>query len=166
MTAVDYLPVFVYGTLRPGGANYRGYLAGRTQKEQPASMSGLLFLVVADDYPYLTDGPGCVVGTLVTLRPECYRACLDELDRLEEFDPRQPTASLYLRRRAKVALVDGTPCQAWVYYWNGPAIGMPLPGGDFFAAAQRNEQMYSAIPSSTATSNEESPGTSKPLPAP
>jgi len=133
-----HLPVFVYGTLRPGAGNYPRYLAGRTQKEQPAWTRGLLFLVRAEDYPYLTDGPGSVRGELIDLAPEHYVTLLAALDRLEDYVPAQPQASLYLRRPREVILTDGTVRQAWVYLWNGPAgAGVPLPGGDFLAADAR-----------------------------
>lgn len=128
------LPIFVYGTLRPGASSYERLLAGRTQKEQPAWMRGLLFWVKEENYPYLTEGPGRVRGELIDLQPEDYEALLAALDRFEDYHPARPQASLYLRRPAEVTLANGETRPAWVYVWNGPdGAGEPLPGGDFLA---------------------------------
>lgn len=42
------LPVFAYGTLRPGEGNYAWALAGKTTAEVPATVVGMVLL----------DGPG------------------------------------------------------------------------------------------------------------
>lgn len=126
------LPVFVYGTLRPGEKNYPHYLAGRTTAELPGTVDGELFFVVADGYPYLAPGKGRVHGELMELQPHCYRATLESLDALEDYHPQDERHSVYLRRTSRVRLVDGRERQAWVYYWNLPErLGVKIASGDF-----------------------------------
>jgi gamma-glutamylcyclotransferase (GGCT)/AIG2-like uncharacterized protein YtfP len=126
------LPVFVYGTLRPGQKNYAPFLAGRTLREAPATIEGRLFFVTGEGYPYLLPGGGTVRGDLVELRPEVYEATLRSLDRLEEYDSRNEPGSVYLRRRGRVTLLSGREVLAWVYYWNGlEDAGDRVEGGDF-----------------------------------
>lgn len=128
----EQLPVFVYGTLRPGEKNYRHYLAGRTVSEVPASAAGQLYFVADGGYPYLVPGEGRVVGELVYLAPERYEQTLQKLDALEEYVPGDETHSVYLRRRALVHLPDGNARAAWIYYWNFPQVtGTRIASGDF-----------------------------------
>jgi gamma-glutamylcyclotransferase (GGCT)/AIG2-like uncharacterized protein YtfP len=139
-SGVRQLPVFVYGTLRPGEKYYGRYLAGRTQQEIPATASGRLYFVAADGgYPYLEKGEGSVRGELVFLKPEGYAETLRRLDELEEYNPQDEAHSLYLRRPATVALADGSQVTAWVYYWNGAAgLGARIDGGDYRRRAGRS----------------------------
>jgi gamma-glutamylcyclotransferase (GGCT)/AIG2-like uncharacterized protein YtfP len=126
------LPVFVYGTLRRGEKNYSRYLAGRTTAELPGTAAGELFFVVDGGYPYLSPGTGRVHGELMELEPQSYSATLTSLDALEEYDPRDETHSVYLRRRAQIRLADGSERTAWVYYWNLPErVGVRIASGDF-----------------------------------
>lgn len=132
MTVLERLPVFVYGTLRPGQKNYPRYLQGRTLREHSATVCGRLYLVDDGGYPYLTSGNGRVFGEVVELRPEHYREALRELDELEEYDPRDEEHSVYLRRKTEATLEDGERLTAWVYYWNCPEIsGRRIRSGDF-----------------------------------
>ncbi|KUM81171.1 gamma-glutamylcyclotransferase family protein [Streptomyces curacoi] len=109
------LPFFVYGTLRPGEPNHDRFLRGRTAREEPARMTGLV-LYDGPGYPYAVEEPGSVVsGELVTARPEAYDELLDALDRLEDYAPGDPH-NLYERVvREAVRQSDGTPVPAWVY---------------------------------------------------
>jgi len=126
------LPLFVYGTLLPGEANYARFLAGRTLSEQPASTRGSLWLVDSEGYPYLLPGAETVHGLLMVLVPRLYAATLAAIDRLEDYDPRFPATSLYLRRTASIRLREGQDTTAWCYFWNaGERPGRHLPGGDF-----------------------------------
>ncbi len=128
----ERLPVFVYGTLRPGEKNYPRYLGGRTSRERRGSVEGRLYFVAEGGYPYLLPEPGRVVGELVELQPEGYAATLAALDRLEEYDPRDEAGSVYLRRKTWVTFADGAVERAWVYYWNCPEIkGRLIASGDF-----------------------------------
>lgn len=40
------------------------------------------------------------------------------LDKYEEFDRSQPTKSLFVRKRIRVQMDDGTSTEAWVYVYN------------------------------------------------
>lgn len=126
------LPVFVYGTLRPGENNYPHYLASRTAAELSGTVAGELFLVSDGGYPYLAPGKGRVHGELMELLPHLYGTTLASLDALEEYDPRDERHSVYLRRTTSVRLADGSERLAWVYYWNGSERpGVKIAGGDF-----------------------------------
>ncbi|MFB8243528.1 gamma-glutamylcyclotransferase family protein [Streptomyces sp. NPDC055952] len=110
------LPFFVYGTLRPGEANHRLFLHGRTRSEEPARLADTV-LYEGPGYPYAVEEPdgGVVRGELVTARPEAYGELLAELDRLEEYVPGDPL-SLYVRVERKVVRdTDGAGVRAWVY---------------------------------------------------
>jgi gamma-glutamylcyclotransferase (GGCT)/AIG2-like uncharacterized protein YtfP len=124
------LPVFVYGTLRPGQKNYRQYLQGRTLREEPALCRGRLYFVEEGGYPYLTPEAGEVRGELMTLLPETYAQTLAGLDELEEYCPRNEAGSVYLRRMTAVS-VEGKQVRAWTYYWNRPVTGVLVVSGDF-----------------------------------
>ncbi len=128
----ERLPVFVYGTLRPGEENYPAFLGGRTELILPATIRGRLFYVADGGYPYLEAGGGIVRGELIFLAPALYAETLRRLDELEEYDPADEARSIYLRRRAAVLPNGGEETVAWVYYWNAPALrGTPIAGGDF-----------------------------------
>jgi gamma-glutamylcyclotransferase (GGCT)/AIG2-like uncharacterized protein YtfP len=127
----EHLPVFVYGTLRPGQKNYARHLQGKTVREAPASCAGLLFVLPEEGYPYLLPGRGTVQGELLFLAPAIYEQTLRRLDVLEEYDPGSEATSAYLRRRATVRLAGGEEYQAWVYYWNRSPAGELVVSGDF-----------------------------------
>ncbi len=131
------LPLFVYGTLRPGEPNHDLFLRGRTHSEERARLHGAA-LYDGPGYPYAVDTPGAVtVGELVTARPDAYPQLLRELDRLEEYAPGDPH-NLYERVEREVTReTDGTAVRAWVYL-AAPAVtarlrthGKPIEGGDW-----------------------------------
>lgn len=128
------LPVFVYGTLCHGQKNHAAYLAGRYLSRQPATTQGRLYFEPKGGYPFLLPGDGRVRGELYLLAPNTYQDTLFRLDTLEEYDPGDEIHSVYLRRAVAVTPAAGTACQAWAYFWNGPAgAALHLPGGDFSA---------------------------------
>jgi gamma-glutamylcyclotransferase (GGCT)/AIG2-like uncharacterized protein YtfP len=124
-------PLFVYGTLLPGERNYSWFLAGRTETETQARARGELWLVESEDYPYLVPGEGEVHGCLVTIQKTEFTRIIQAIDRLEDYDPRQPRQSLYLRRLIQV--VNHTvETRAWAYVWNRrERPGFRLESGDF-----------------------------------
>ncbi|MEU1625193.1 gamma-glutamylcyclotransferase family protein [Streptomyces sp. NPDC020096] len=109
------LPVFVYGTLRPGEANHPRLLRGRTTAETPAVLAGAL-LYEGPGYPYAVDDPGGgeIRGELIDPLPEAYEAVLADLDRLEEYVPGAP-GNLYERVVREVRPAAGDVRRAWVY---------------------------------------------------
>ncbi|MEU3555758.1 gamma-glutamylcyclotransferase family protein [Streptomyces fragilis] len=153
----ERLPVFVYGTLRPGGFYHPSYLLGRTTAEEPATLRGAV-LHEGPGYPYAleqdgaeigagTDAgagtdvdvePGVVHGELMTLVEDGYERVLDALDQLEEYRPGDPS-SLYLRAVRDVTRTrDGETVRAWVYL-AAPRLaarlraeGRVIAGGDWF----------------------------------
>lgn len=126
------LPIFVYGTLRPGQKNYPHYLGGHTVREEPALVAGAdLYYLEDGGYPYLVRGEGEVHGTLLEIAPAAYRSILCSLDALEEYDPADEVGSVYLRRRATVRREDGSEVEAWAYYWNRPRQGTKIVSGNF-----------------------------------
>ncbi|WP_035841354.1 gamma-glutamylcyclotransferase family protein [Kitasatospora azatica] len=130
------LPLFVYGTLRPGLRNHDRYLAGRCELIRPAVLPDTA-LHAGPGYPFALPSPGArVIGELLTIHPAAFPQVLAALDRLE--DCRPDDTGLYVRRRLSVT-VPGTPepVVAWVYL-AGPAAAAqllahpaPIPSGDW-----------------------------------
>jgi gamma-glutamylcyclotransferase (GGCT)/AIG2-like uncharacterized protein YtfP len=57
---------------------------------------------------------------------------LATLDELEEYDPRNPQGSLYVRDVRPVSLSGGSVTWAWLYRYNRPAAGLNVvPGSDW-----------------------------------
>jgi gamma-glutamylcyclotransferase (GGCT)/AIG2-like uncharacterized protein YtfP len=113
------LPFFVYGTLRPGEANYARLLVGQTASETPATLAGAA-LFTEGPYPFLVTAPDLlrpgddvVRGELVALRPPVYDLVLADLDRLEGYVV-GGASNLYERVAMEVATAAG-PRRAWVY---------------------------------------------------
>jgi len=137
MTATDLdldtvLPLFVYGTLCRGMANHARYLEGRIDRIVEAEIDGCIELVEAEHYPYLRPGPGIVKGELVFLSPARSPATLAEIDRLEDFDPADLAASLYLRQTCLARTIEGDKIRAWTYFWNRhERPGRLISSGDF-----------------------------------
>ncbi|MEW1659785.1 gamma-glutamylcyclotransferase family protein [Streptomyces sp. NPDC093707] len=137
-TEAERLPFFVYGTLRPGEANYARTLRGRTAAEEPARIAGAL-LYEGPGYPYATAGPADAVvhGVLVHPRAADYDAVRALLDHLEGYTPGTPAGAgnLYERVATEAARADGRTVRAWVYLAAEPlagrlrATGTPLAGG-------------------------------------
>ncbi len=126
------LPIFVYGTLRSGEYNWQRYLKDRTQREQPAVAPQ--HVLYANEFPYVVDGEGTVLGDLITIAPAQYAEVLHDIDGLEQFDPASGTG--WYLRVARVVLVDAAPTLAWIYH-AGPSVLAKLnpaeriPGGDW-----------------------------------
>ena len=108
------LPVFVYGTLKPGYRNYRRYCQGRVLWERSAFVWGRLFDFPALSYPGMAAGESRVRGFLLALADE---ALLSQLDELEGYDPHAKTEENEYQRR-EVTAYDraGEPIgRAWTY---------------------------------------------------
>ncbi len=106
--------VFVYGTLKPGEANYPHYCRGEVLECQPAFIWGRLYHLNLG-YPAVTPGTDRVFGYCLRL-PNL--ETLARLDQLEDFDPRQsPLKNEYNRRLATIyALTEEGLGKAWVYW--------------------------------------------------
>lgn len=116
--------VFVYGTLLRG-LRFHGALKGATFLG-PARVRGRLFDL--GPYPALADGPDQVHG-------EVYRVdagTLARLDRIEDFDPRDPEGSLYRRVVRRSWLPDGEFRDVQVYLYNARVDPRRrIPHGDY-----------------------------------
>lgn len=103
------LPVFVYGTLRPGQGNYR-LLAGKTTQERTATLKDMRMVTFATGgFPYILDNPGTTVtGTLVDVHPDLWGITLASLDNLEG-------TPHHYERLVRTVQVDGEDVKAYVY---------------------------------------------------
>ncbi len=129
----EYLPAFVYGTLRSRYHNYDYLLKGNTCKEELATMRGNLHLVGGGSFPGLVHGDGLVVGELMYIKPDLFDHVLAELDGLER------NGYMYQREKVVVTAYEGQ-VEAWTYYWLGLRVGRLLEHGDF--VKYRREGVY------------------------
>ncbi len=61
---------------------------------------------------------------------------LNRLDAYEEFDPKHPAKSLFVRRRASITRADKKKVQGWVYEYNRDVGSRPLiKSGRYFLTA-------------------------------
>jgi gamma-glutamylcyclotransferase (GGCT)/AIG2-like uncharacterized protein YtfP len=105
--------VFVYGTLKPGEANYKKYCAGKVVDVKRAFVRGKLFALPMG-YPAMTLGDSQVYGYLLSFpNPRI----LNELDVLENYQPiRQLPENLYNRQMIEVYEPESLSLGwAWVY---------------------------------------------------
>lgn len=111
------LPVFVYGTLRSGLGNYQSILAGHTDAEVPASLSGVT-MYDAGGCPFVSDrGTGTVVGEIMYLTPADVEETMVRLDRLEGFRDFNNPRNMYERTQVVVTVTDGPDAGTQVTVW-------------------------------------------------
>jgi hypothetical protein len=89
-------------------------------------------------YPALVRGPdakGEVRGACFKITSSFQLGDLALLDAFEEYDPRAPETSEYLREALFVTLEGGTRIDAWAYVYNAALAegAEPIPSGDFIA---------------------------------
>lgn len=148
---IEHLPVFVYGTLRPGGSNEHVFGPAR-RTHLPAVLAGFEMVTNAS-YPYILAmptvqdvtgqdaGTPLVQGTLVFVDSADWASTAARLDALEGTDPQRPIhdGNLYNRVQLTVTTEDGAKHLAWVYV--PPASAQPtlrqryplVPGNDWLA---------------------------------
>lgn len=127
------LPVFVYGTLRPGGAAFARFAAA-VRKVEPARLDGA-DLYDLGPYPMATSGAGRVWGEVLHLNPLVYHFTLHALDRYEGYHA--PTdGGLFLRRPVEATLASGEKVTAWTYLGRPEQVeGAPrIPNGDWLGS--------------------------------
>ena len=126
----EYL--FLYGTLLPTQAPKEiASIVKRFRRLGPARVRGKLY-----DFG---EFPGAVLdsstrtmiqGELVALPSD--ERILEALDRYEEFDPLDTRKSLFVRKKAKVRMPDGSSREGWIYVYNRRPGGAKLVrGGDY-----------------------------------
>lgn len=132
------LPLFAYGTLRPGCSNYRQFLSDQVVNERPAMARGCA-LYTHGSYPYAVPTRGeTVTGSLLDIDPDAYPDVLCSLDQLEGYRAQAPQDSHYLRvaRAVETLFMDFAVelVPAWIYEV-GPTVDVesmwPIPGGDW-----------------------------------
>lgn len=116
--------LFLYGSLRRGEPMFDQLgLAEALEFLSPALFPGELYDL--DDYPGAVPGDGLVAGELYRIRDP---AILESLDRYEEFDPRKPEDSLFVRRSVPIRGKG----HAWIYLYNGrPDSQRRIASGDW-----------------------------------
>lgn len=115
------LRVFVYGTLKPGEANYQRYCAGKILNAKRAVTIGKLFALPMG-YPAMTPGQNQVHGYLLSFsEPEV----LSALDYLEDYQPtRAISENLYNRQQVEVYDLQGKSLGwAWAYFMTLELVG-------------------------------------------
>ncbi|QSJ15089.1 gamma-glutamylcyclotransferase [Nostoc sp. UHCC 0702] len=123
--------VFVYGTLKPGEANYGKYCSHKMVDAQRAFALGELFALPMG-YPAMTTGEYPVHGYLLSFAEG---SILDALDELEDYHPtRQISENLYNRQQVEIYNLKGLSFgYAWVYLMTLEQIyhlgGIPQPEG-------------------------------------
>jgi gamma-glutamylcyclotransferase (GGCT)/AIG2-like uncharacterized protein YtfP len=123
--------VFVYGTLKPGEANYQKYCADQVITTQRAFTLGKLFALPMG-YPAMTPGGDFVQGYLLSFTDS---GILDALDELEDYQPaRQMSENLYYRQQVEVCDLQGISLgDAWAYFMAVERVfqlkGVTLPEG-------------------------------------
>jgi gamma-glutamylcyclotransferase (GGCT)/AIG2-like uncharacterized protein YtfP len=106
--------VFVYGTLKPGKANYERYCGDRVLQSIPAQVKGQLF-ELSLGYPAMTSGETWVQGYLLNFASE---SALEALDSLEDYQPHRPEPqNEYQRTEIEVFDKEGRSLGfAWTYF--------------------------------------------------
>ncbi|MDY6897643.1 MAG: gamma-glutamylcyclotransferase [Cyanobacteriota bacterium] len=111
-----FLRVFVYGTLKPGEANYEFYCASDVVDATKAWVRGELY-ALPQGYPAMTAGNNSVYGYLLSFaNPEV----LSSLDELEDYHPqRLNQENLYNRTQVEIFdLENNSLGLAWAYFMN------------------------------------------------
>ena len=116
--------LFVYGTLLRGLS--RAQVLREARFLGPALVEGRLFDL--GRYPGLRPGQGLVVGEVWSVDT----ATLQRIDRIEDFDPRDPSGSLYQRVEMPVRSLSGMQFTALSYRYNRrPPGDARIPHGDY-----------------------------------
>ncbi len=110
----NQLPVFVYGTLRPGFGNYSWALAGKTVAETDATLPNSV-MHHGGGFPLVVHGDATVTGVAIDVDPDRYGDVLAALDALEGYRP-AGRSNLYDRVVRTVYTPSG-PRRAWVYLY-------------------------------------------------
>lgn len=124
------LPVFVYGTLRPGGRLHH-HVAAVATRIRPADLPGHV-LHGGPTHPWVAPGAGLVRGDLVAIAADRYHRALADLDRVEMVVPGAGDNE-YERVAARVEPDVGAAVTAWVWRAGpGAPLGPVIASGDWF----------------------------------
>jgi gamma-glutamylcyclotransferase (GGCT)/AIG2-like uncharacterized protein YtfP len=106
--------VFVYGTLKPGEANFPAYCQGKVVAQTPVYVWGDLYNLSVG-YPAMTEGNRKIQGILLSFNDSQILPSLDELEGYQS----QRAAELNEYYRTSVTVYDFSDRpinQAWAYY--------------------------------------------------
>ena len=110
--------LFLYGTLLPGEAPKEiASIVKRFRRLGSAHVRGRLYDF--GEFPGAVLDPSSrtvIHGELVALPSD--ERILEALDRYEEFDPSHPKKSLFVRKKAKVLMGNGSSREVWIYVHN------------------------------------------------
>ena len=114
MKPISNLKIFVYGTLKPGEANYSRYCDGHIVSQQQAYIKGTLYNLPFG-YPAMTKGDNKAKGILLTFKNP---SIIENLDRLEGYQSqRDANLNEYYRSLVSVySLDDRLLDRAWAYF--------------------------------------------------
>lgn len=124
--------LFIYGTLLPGEAsNEIASIVKRFRRLGSAHVRGRLYDF--GEFPGAVLDPSSrtvVHGELVVLPTD--GRVLEALDRYEEFDPLDVKKSLFVRKKVKVWMNNGSSREGWIYVYNRPpGKAKFVRGGDY-----------------------------------
>jgi gamma-glutamylcyclotransferase (GGCT)/AIG2-like uncharacterized protein YtfP len=108
------LDVFVYGTLKPGEANFSAYCEGKVIAQTPCYAWGELYALPVG-YPAMTEGKNKVQGMLLSFGD---RQILESLDELEGYQSQRvgDVNEYYRAFIAVYSLGDRLLRHGWLYY--------------------------------------------------
>jgi gamma-glutamylcyclotransferase (GGCT)/AIG2-like uncharacterized protein YtfP len=116
--------VTLYGTLRNADLRRELGLAPRLRRLGRCRLQGILYNL--GSYPALAEGKGVVHGEVFEV---LYRDAFAIMDKFEEYDPKKPKLSAYLRVRVTLTVPD---LVCWIYRYNRSLRGVPrVLGGDW-----------------------------------
>ncbi|GAB4529760.1 MAG: gamma-glutamylcyclotransferase [Pleurocapsa sp.] len=123
--------VFVYGTLKPGEANYQHYCQGKVRSQVSAYTWGSLYHLSLG-YPGMTEGKNKVRGVLLSFNDVNILSSLDGLESYQ--DNREFELNEYYRQQVPIySLEDRLLGQAWAYFMTETKVreysGIPVDSG-------------------------------------
>jgi gamma-glutamylcyclotransferase (GGCT)/AIG2-like uncharacterized protein YtfP len=108
-----------YGTLmRDQGVQKELNAAVKLKHTGNCSIPGVLYDL--GEYPGIVEGEGSVLAELYEILDPSVLVALDEY---EDFQPANPSQSLFVRRRVHL---NNPPMESWVYFYNHPVQGKKL----------------------------------------
>ena len=124
--------LFLYGTLLPSEAPQEiASIVRRFRRLGSAHVRGRLYDF--GEFPGAVLDPSSrtiIHGELVALPSD--GRILQELDRYEEFDPSDPKRSLFVRKKTKIQMANGSSREGWIYVYNkSPKQAKLVRGGDY-----------------------------------
>ncbi|MDJ0571830.1 MAG: gamma-glutamylcyclotransferase [Pleurocapsa sp. MO_192.B19] len=106
--------VFVYGTLKPGEANYQYYCGDRVTSQTPVYTFGNLYALPVG-YPAMTEGENTVKGILLSFSDSSILKSLDKLEGYQE--QRAFDLNEYYRQLVPIYNFAHQPRgKAWAYF--------------------------------------------------